>query len=188
MTGDNLSSRTCSCPPRQWITTCDTQVQCMCMLRQLHTRALAEERHNRAASSWKEGIIYRWYSFPREMKTPSRIWCTHQKVHLHSCIISTRRRDPKHVSVHTYRRTWQVLCELLPLMWQAYILNHLVHLNFHFIAAASFQPRIEVDVLLHRQPAKVEIISWAPSDWQVKASPATYSQVFFVDKWPKMPD
>lgn len=188
MTGDNLSSRTCSCPPRQWITTCDTQVQCMCMLRQLHTRALAEERHNRAASSWKEGIIYRWYSFPREMKTPSRIWCTHQKVHLHSCIISTRCRDPKHVSVHTYRRTWQVLCELLPLMWQAYILNHLVHLNFHFIAAASFQPRIEVDVLLHRQPAKVEIISWAPSDWQVKASPATYSQVFLVDKWPKMPD
>lgn len=187
MTGDNSSSRTCLCPPpamnyNLWHTGT------------VHVYA-ETAAHTCAGRGGQGSFILKRRDNLQMMFLPTgneegelKIWCTHQKVHLHSCIISTRRRDPKHVSVHTYRHTWQVLCELLPLMWQANILNHLVHLNFHFIAAASFQPRIEVDVLLHRQSAKVEIISWGLCDWHVKASPATYSQVFLVDKWPKMPD
>lgn len=59
----------------------------------------------------------------------------------------------------TNPHTWQVLSKILPLMWESNILDHLVHLGFHFITTESFQPGIKVDVLLHCQPRKVEIIS-----------------------------
>lgn len=175
-------------PGRQWITTCDTQVQCMCTSRQPHACVLAEKRHSRAASSRLERIICRWYSSPREMNAPSTESDAHiKKVNLHLCVISTRHRAPKHVRMHTCKHTWQVLSEILPLMWQTNILNHLVRLNFHLVAAAPFQPGVEVDVLLHCQPAEVKIISWRPFDrhvrrreWPKRASPATHLSVWHI--------
>jgi len=69
---------------------------------------------------------------------------------------------------HTF--TWQVLRQILPLMWQTDILNHLVYLNCHLGAAASFQPGVEVDMLLHCHTVKVKMIPQWPFDWHVRGN------------------
>lgn len=74
----------------------------------------------------------------------AKLTCAHNRIQQHTL---------------TYRLTRQVLGKFFPFVWQTDVLNHLIHLSFNLLATASFEPGVEVNVLFHCQPGKVDMTS-----------------------------